>query len=96
MNAFFSDNWIILLVTIFIMIGGTLLEKQNQIITKSLKIEMRKFYLLLAVLGITISIANFIALEFFGSWRLMIYVGTVLCILVFGLIEYNKHKKSKL
>lgn len=96
MNAFFNDNWIIFLVTILIMVTGTLLEKKNQIISKSLKLEMSRFYILLGVLGISISIANFIALEFFGTWRLMIYVGIVLFILVFAMIKYIEHRKNKI
>lgn len=96
MNAFINDNWIIFLVTILIMVTGTLLEKKNQIISKSLKLEMSRFYILLGVLGISISIANFIALEFFGTWRLMIYVGIVLFILVFAMIKYIEHRKNKI
>lgn len=96
MNAFINDNWIIFLVTILIMVTGTLLEKKSQIISKSLKLEMSRFYILLGVLGISISIANFIALEFFGTWRLMIYVGIVLFILVFAMIKYIEHRKNKI
>ncbi|HLV50013.1 MAG TPA: hypothetical protein VKY25_03710 [Erysipelothrix sp.] len=96
MNAFINDNWIIFLVTILIMVTGALLEKKNQIISKSLKLEMSRFYILLGVLGISISIANFIALEFFGTWRLMIYVGIVLFILVFAMIKYIEHRKNKI
>lgn len=96
MNAFFNDNWIIFLVTILIMVTGTLLEKKNQIISRSMKLEMSRFYILLGVLGISISIANFIALEFFGTWRLMIYVGIVLFILVFAMIKYIEYRKNKI
>ena len=96
MNAFINDNWIIFLVTILIMVTGTLLEKKNQIISKSLKLEMSRLYILLGVLGISISIANFIALEFFGTWRLMIYVGIVLFILVFAMIKYIEYRKNKI
>src|SRR5690554_2231691 len=95
MNAFFNDNWIIFLVTILIMVTGTVLEKKNQIISRSLKLEMSRFYILLGVFGISISIANFIALEFLGTWRLMIYVGIVLFILVFAMIKYIEHRKKQ-
>lgn len=96
MNAFINDNWIIFLVTILIMVTGALLEKKNRIISKSLKLEMSRFYILLGALGISISIANFIALEFFGTWRLMIYVGIVLFILVFAMIKYIEHRKNRI
>lgn len=92
MGNFFAYSWVILLITGLVLVGGKLSEDKSQFITKHVKLEMKGFYTIVTIMGLAIAIANFIALQFFGSWKMMIYV--IVAVLAVGYIAMYFLKKN--
>ncbi|CAM3741687.1 MFS transporter [Erysipelothrix urinaevulpis] len=95
MGTFFADSWVILVITALILVAGKYLEDKNQMISKHLKMEIKNYYMFVAFIGIVVSIVNFIAVEFFGSWQTMFISVGLLLVIIYGGMYFIKRNNEK-
>ncbi|QIK69133.1 MFS transporter [Erysipelothrix sp. HDW6C] len=94
MGRFFSINWVVILVTCLIIGGGYYLQKSSNFISKTLKVEPKSFYIIMGMLGIILSLVNYIAVVVFGSWQTLIFTAIGAVVVVYGVLFYLKRRSN--
>lgn len=95
MKTYIYTSWIILLVTALILVAGNMLEKRSKFVSKYLKMELKSFNLVFGAGGILISLINYIAMEYFGSWKTMIIIVAIFIAVVYAIVYFAKKNKAK-
>lgn len=93
MGMFFQINWLVIVVTLLILVGGYFGEKKYQIVSKRLKVEPKSFYVIILFIGIIITLVNFIAMRFFGSWKAMIIAVVAAVAIGYAALYFLRRKK---
>lgn len=95
MGRFFELNWVVLVVTALIMIGGYYLENKYKFLSEKIKVEPKTFYVIVGMLAVIIALVNYIAIVVFKSWNTMFITAGVGIILFFVIMHFLKKNKDK-
>lgn len=94
MGTFFDLNWLIIVVTALILVGGYFAQSKKEFVSKTLKIEPKSFYIIIGGLGLILAIVNYLAVTVFGFWKAMFITAGIVAVVVIGLLYYFKNKKK--